>query len=327
MDRELCSSRPSATRRWQSRCHMALHALFLAGLTLAPAQARELKAIGVLVGDLGNPFFVELGKGVEAATKNLVGADINVVVRSSGYDLERQITQIDEFIKSGTDILILNAVDTNKIEPAVRRARAAGMVVVATDVKAAGASATVTSDNSQAGRLACRYLAARLSGKGQVLILNGPPVSSVMERVNGCRSELAAFPDIEILPDDEDCGGSLNGGLACMTGMMVKYSHIDGVFAINDPTATGANIAADRADRGEFFIVSVDGSPLAVDVLGSPDTRFAATVAQNPRGMAELAVKMGVALFEGDEPTETFVQMPVTLMTADKVKNYSGWGR
>ena len=74
-----------------------------------------------------------------------------------------------------------------------------------------------------------------------------------------------------------------------MTSMMVKYPHIDGVFTINDPTATGANIAADRAEREEFFIVSVDGSPLAVDMLGDPNTRFAATVAQNPRRMAELA--------------------------------------
>ena len=112
-----------------------------------------------------------------------------------------------------------------------------------------------------------------------------------------------------------------------MTGMMVKYPHLDGVFTINDPTATGANIAADRAERKEFLIVSVDGSPLAVDVLDDPDTRFAATVAQNPRRMAELAVRMGVELFQGKEPADTLVEMPVTLMTADKVKDYAGWGR
>ena len=327
MDRISGSSNRSAAYGAWRRCRVALHALAFMALVLPCAQARELKAVGVLVGDLGNPFFAELGKGAEAAARELGGPDVSVTVRSSGYDLDRQSTQIDAFIKDGIDILILNAVDTNKIEPAVRRARAAGMVVVATDVKATGASATVTSDNYQAGKLACRYMAERLNGKGRALILNGPPVSSVRERVIGCRSELANFPSITVLPDDEDCGGSLDGGLACMTGMMVKYPHLDGVFTINDPTATGANIAADRAERKEFLIVSVDGSPLAVDVLDDPDTRFAATVAQNPRRMAELAVRMGVELFQGKEPADTLVEMPVTLMTADKVKDYAGWGR
>lgn len=327
MDRISGSSNRSAAYGAWRRCRVALHTLAFMALVLPCAQARELKAVGVLVGDLGNPFFAELGKGAEAAARELGGPDVSVTVRSSGYDLDRQSTQIDAFIKDGIDILILNAVDTNKIEPAVRRARAAGMVVVATDVKATGASATVTSDNYQAGKLACRYMAERLNGKGRALILNGPPVSSVRERVIGCRSELANFPSITVLPDDEDCGGSLDGGLACMTGMMVKYPHLDGVFTINDPTATGANIAADRAERKEFLIVSVDGSPLAVDVLDDPDTRFAATVAQNPRRMAELAVRMGVELFQGKEPADTLVEMPVTLMTADKVKDYAGWGR
>lgn len=327
MDRISGSSNRSAARRAWRGCRMALHAFALAALALSCAQARDLKAVGVLVGDLGNPFFAELGKGAEAAARKLGGPDVSVTVRSSGYDLERQSAQIDAFIRDGIDILILNAVDSNKIEPAVRRARAAGMVVVATDVKAAGASATVTSDNYQAGKLACRYMAERLRGKGRVLILNGPPVSSVRERVIGCRSELASASSISVLPDDEDCGGSLDGGLACMTAMMVKYPHIDGVFTINDPTATGANIAADRAERKEFFIVSIDGSPLAVDLLSNPGTRFAATVAQNPRRMAELAVKMGIALFEGGKVSENPVEMPVMLMTADRIKSYSGWGR
>ena len=45
------------------------------------------------------------------------------------------------------------------------------------------------------------------------------------------------------------------------------------------------------------------------------------------RRMAELAVRMGIDLFQGKKPAETLIEMPVTLMTADKVKDYAGWGR
>jgi DNA-binding LacI/PurR family transcriptional regulator len=58
----------------------------------------------------------------------------------------------------------------------VKRAKDAGIVVVAVDVAAEGADATITSDNTQAGEMACKYITDRLKGKGNVVIINGPPV-------------------------------------------------------------------------------------------------------------------------------------------------------
>lgn len=48
-----------------------------------------------------------------------------------------------------------------------------------------------------------------------------------------------------------------------MTSLLAANPKIDGVFAINDPTAIGADLAAKQAQRNEFFIVGVDGSPTA----------------------------------------------------------------
>jgi ribose transport system substrate-binding protein len=294
---------------------------------LAPTvvESRELKSISVLVADLGNPFFEEIGSGVESAAARLVGPAVNVTVRSSGYDLDRQIRQIDEAIEDGADLLIINAADTQRIGPAVLRARAAGMIVVAVDVQASGAQATVTSDNRAAGVLACNYLAHRLDGKGDILILDGPPVSSVAERVSGCREALSSFPEINILPDREDCGGSAEGGISCMTDALLRHPHLDAVFAINDPTAIGANFAAARAGRMEFFVVSIDGSPDGAKVLREPGTRLAATVMQNPRLMVETAVSLGIDLLAGKPAAEGTVETPVFLMTGDNVEKHAGW--
>lgn len=291
------------------------------------ALSRDLRTVGVIVGDLDNPFFAKIGQSVDETAKRLLGPDVVVSVRSSGYDLERQIQQIDEFIARKTDLLVINAVDTQKIGPSVAKARKAGVIVVAVDVKAQGAQATVTSDNHAAGRLACSYLVRRLGGQGDVLILNGPPVSSVVERVNGCKDELARHPGIKVLPDDEDCGGSTEGGLSHMTDLLTKYPRLGAAFAINDPTAIGANIAAERAGRSEFFIVSVDGSPRGAEVLRQPGTRVAATVVQSPRAMAQRAVSFGIDLFRGKGLGNATVEIPVTLLTADNVSHYTGWDR
>lgn len=116
------------------------------------AQAKDLKSIGVTVGDLANPFFVQITKGAELKARQLAGDKVNVTLVSSGYDLGQQVAQIDNFIAAKVDMIILNAADSKGIAPAVKRARDAGIVVVAVDVAADGANATITSDNTQAGR-------------------------------------------------------------------------------------------------------------------------------------------------------------------------------
>ena len=96
-------------------------------------------------------------------------------------------------------MIVLNAADTKGIAPAVKRARDAGIVVVAVDVAAEGADATVTSNNTQAGELGCQYIADKLQGRGDVVIINGPPVSAVTNRVDGCMDTFKKYPDIKVL--------------------------------------------------------------------------------------------------------------------------------
>ena len=73
------------------------------------------------------------------------------------------------------------------------------------------------------------------------------------------------------------------------------------MFAINDPTAIGCDLAAKQANRNEFFIVGVDGSPDAVSALKSKGSLFEATPAQDPYAMAQKAVEVGVGRHEGQK--------------------------
>ena len=41
----------------------------------------------------------------------------------------------------------------------------------------------------------------RLKGKGNVVIISGPPVSAVQNRVEGCQTEFKRHPDIKVLSD------------------------------------------------------------------------------------------------------------------------------
>ncbi|MDF3838881.1 ABC transporter substrate-binding protein [Cupriavidus basilensis] len=290
----------------------------------APAAAeRPLKKVGVTLGSLGNPYFVALARGAEAAARK-INPDAKVTVLSADYDLNKQFSHIDSFIVSKVDLILINAADARAIEPAVRKARKAGIVVVAVDVGAAGADATVQTDNTQAGELACGFLAERLGGHGNLIIQNGPPVSAVLDRVKGCKTVLGKHPGIHILSDDQDAKGSREGGLNVMQLYLTRFPKVDAVFTINDPQAVGADLAARQLNRRGILIASVDGAP-DIEAALKADTSVQASASQDPWAIARTAVEIGVGLMHGKPPANPTILLPSTLVTRANVNDYRGW--
>ncbi|MEM9424782.1 MAG: ABC transporter substrate-binding protein, partial [Spirochaetota bacterium] len=276
--------------------------------------------VGLTVGDLSNPFFYTMGRGAEEKIKELAGDSASTTILSSSYDLSKQVSQIDNFIANGTQLIILNAADTAGIAPAVKKIKQAGIAVIAVDVGAdGGVDATVTSDNYQAGTITAEFLVERIGGKGNVVIINGPPVTAVIDRVKGAKDVFAKYPDIKILSDNQNAGGSRDGGLRVMSNLLTSFNQIDVVFAINDPSGIGAELAIRQAGREkEMFVVGIDGSPDAVVALKDPDSIFLASAAQDPKYMTEKAVEIGYNLVvNGQKPESGLIEIPVSLVTKD----------
>ena len=304
-----------------------LKRLFIAGAALAAATAtapaKDLKAVGITLGSLGNPFFVALAKGAEAKAKE-INPNVKVTAASADYDLNKQFNQIDNFIASGVDIILLNAADPKAIVSAVKRAQQAGIVVVAVDVAAAGADATVQTNNVQAGEIACQFLSDKIGGKGNVVIQNGPQVSAVIDRVKGCKAVLAKSPGIKILSDDQDAKGSRDGGLNVMQGHLTRFPDLAGVFTINDPQAIGSDLAMKQLNRKNIVITSVDGAP-DIEAALKGTTSIMASASQDPFAMAQQAVQVGYDIMNGKKPADPMILMPSTLITRDNVGSYRGW--
>ena len=301
-------------------------ALFVVIGTAARAADRPLKSVGLTVGDLGNPFFVQIAKGAEAKARELGGRDVKFSALSANYDLNQQTNQLEDFIAARVDLIVLGAADSKGIAPAVRRARAAGIVVVAVDVAAeGGVSATVMSDNVQAGRLAAEFVVKKLQGKGRVAIINGPPVSAVTDRVAGAEAVFKGAPGIVVVSRDQNAGGNRMGGMNVMTDLLTAHPDLDAVFAINDPTGLGAALAIRQARREKVFVVGVDGAPDAQKALHEAQSAFLATSAQDPFAMAAKAVEVGAAILRGEKPATNPLLVPVSLVTRENVGKYRGW--
>ncbi|QNM98626.1 ABC transporter substrate-binding protein [Chitinimonas koreensis] len=300
-----------------------LGAMLLLGGACATDAPRPLLRVGFSVGSLANPFYTALIHGAEAQARQ-INPSVQLTTLASDYSLHKQQLQLRRFIADKVDLILLNAADPAKLRPVIRDAQAAGIVVVAVDVRTEGVDATVLTDNHQAGELACTYLANSLHGQGRVVIQSGPPVSSVTDRVSGCRSAFARFPAIKVLSYDGDGKASRWGGMQLMQTQLERFDDIDAVFAINDPQALGADIAARKAGRSRMIIASVDGAPDIEQALKS-DSLIRASASQDPYLMARTAVNVGYDILNGKVPANRMILLPTTLVTRDNLPQYRGW--
>lgn len=300
------------------------YTLGLAVAELAAAQAARpplLGTLGVTVPNSLNPFYAVEIAGIRQAAGEL-GAE--VVAVDAEQDAQAQVRQIEEFVEAGVDAIVLDAVHSTTVGEVVAKAQAAGVPVVAVNVGAEGARATVTTDNVQAGHLVGSYLAGLLGGRGNVAIVDGQPVTAVADRIVGFLGALRDHPDITVVARQRG-DHSVASGEHIARRLLTRHPGLSAIFAINDPMAAGALAA--MTDLGVAVpLVSIDGAAVAVEAIGSGGP-WQATAAQDPARLGRLAVQYAAQAHAGDALADGKRRLlPTTLITRDTLADYQPWG-
>lgn len=101
--------------------------LSMAGGSVSAEEAKEAYKVGMCVYNLANPQWAALAEeGVRYGTEK--GLDISYV--DAGEDSAKQISQIENYIQSGVDCLIILAIDVAAVEPIAKEAREKGIYVI-----------------------------------------------------------------------------------------------------------------------------------------------------------------------------------------------------
>lgn len=292
------------------------------GMAVAQSTPEKIEQIGLMVQDMSNPFFSAMERGAQRAAEE-IGATVNV--QDAQLDLANQHMQIDAFIQQGVDLIVISAVDEAGIAPAIERAKEAGIIVIAVDTPAVGADAVVMTDAVQAGQVSCEHLFEQMGGEGQVLLVDGTPIQTIIDRITGCKEVAANYPGIEIVGQQASRNDRASG-LAVTTDMLTANPDVTGIFGMNDPSALGAVLAVEQAGKTDQIIVTgVDGSPEAVAELNREGSPFIASATQSPGVMVERAVAIAQDIIAGNPPEETTVLIPSELVTRENVGEYAGW--
>ncbi|ARO14106.1 ribose transport system substrate-binding protein [Ketogulonicigenium robustum] len=291
-------------------------AAVFAALGGSAAWAETVSVITPYLAQPGTQFYVEAFQARAAE----LGWDVNVV--DTAGDVAAVISRIEDAVIQNVDAIVIN-VDPVQVGAGLAAAADAGIPVVGMD---AGSdpqlAANVTSNGYAMAAETAVYVADRLHGAGNIVMITFDPFPPVQVRGVIADAVFANFPDIKVLdritPDVSD--GGIADSRAKMEAILTanpEPGSISAVWAAWDQPALGALQAieaAGRADEG-IVITGIDANPQARDAVAAGGN-FEATVAQDFAGIGRTTADTVARLLGGEELRSKNVYVPTVLITS-----------
>ena len=309
------------------RLHLVFSILLLAAMLLSackpaetPAPPAETQAppppaersLGLVLSTLNNPFFVTLRDGAQAAADS---AGVKLVVVDAQDDSAKMTAGIEDLISKQVSALLINPTDADAVVPAIQKANAACIPVFTVDRGASGGTVVshIASDNVAGGKMAAEFLCQAIGAKGNVVELQGiAGTSAARDRGQGFNEYMAASCADAKIVAQQTANFNRDEGLTVFENILQAQPEIAGVFAHNDEMILGAIQAAEAAGRTGIVFVGFDAVDDAVQAV--KDGKLAATVAQQPALMGQLAVETSIKHLNG-EAVESYIPVALSLVT------------
>lgn len=284
--------------------------------------------VTLIVKTTTNPFFVSMEDTAKAAAaKN--GVKLTLAAGKKDGDAASQIQAIEDSISRGDKGILITPTDAT-VNSAIKKARAAGLYVIALDTPPDPANTvdiTFATNNFEAGVAIGKWTAGQLDGKPAVIALidlfSNQVASVDYNRDQGFLTGLGIDTKDKTKNGDEAKTGSYTGGKGgtytiagnqasngneadgrtAMETLLSKNPDINVVYSINEPAGYGAYQALKAAGKEkDVLIVSVDGGCTGVGEV--KDGILGATSQQYPGQMASRGMEAIVKLAKsGTKPS------------------------
>ncbi len=258
--------------------------------------ARQLRAgrsrtVGLLAFDIGNPFFIDLTRGVE---QRAIAHDLSILLGNSDADPGRESHYLDLFEEQRVHGVLVSPI--GGIDERISRFHRKGIPVVLFDQKGdPSVSPSVSIDDVAGGYMAAAHLISR--GRTRLAFVGGPRgLRQVDDRLAGALNAIADHPGVEIEVIDAQIRDVEEGSRIGESLLMRPAAQRpDGIFALNDRLAFG--ILQTLVAIGRVRV------PEEIAVIGYDDIDFAAAAV--------------VPLSSIRQPREEFAAAAVDLLVAE----------
>lgn len=275
--------------------------------------------VGVTMLSMQNEFVVNVHDEMEKRAGEL---DIELIVSDAQRSALKQVEQVESFIAQKVDVIVLNPCEVEASSPAVQKALAANIPIVnVNSATSATPTAFVGSDDREAGRMAMRFIAEKLGGKGNVIMIHGyMGQAAQIQREQGAKEVLKEFPGLKLIAEQTGEWDRAKSMSLMENWIQSHGKGINAVFAHNDEMGMGALKALEDAGlKNQVTVVSIDAIADALQAVKSG--RLDATVFQNAQQQGAKAIETAVKIVKG-ETYEKQVLIPFELVTQKNVAQY-----
>ncbi|MCY4349187.1 MAG: substrate-binding domain-containing protein [Thiotrichales bacterium] len=200
--------------------------------------------IGFSNAGVADGWLVTFKHGVEWAAAQHRDRIGKFLITDANWDADKQIRDIQDLLNQDIDLLLVNPVTLEALDPVLRRTMSAGVPVVSVVRRVKSESAFVsfvTASDTALARLSAQWLVETLGGNGRIVVLPGQAGASPAEfRLRAAREVFAQYPGIEIL-DVQYTDWSPARGKEIMSALIQAHAgEIDGVWADSGLQGSGS---------------------------------------------------------------------------------------
>lgn len=286
--------------------------IFASGLLAVWASGSQAgMKIGFSVSTQVNPFYKAMADGVRDQAK---AEGMEVTVLNAEDKLEKQIADVEDLIQKQIDVLLINATHDGAAA-VLNKAADAGIPVVTLQRAVPGAKVAshIGTDNVVIGREGAEWIAKKLNGKGNVVVMEGiPGAASSEDRKKGSAEVWPKHPGIKIVAQQS---GKYDRAVALgvMENILQAQPQIDAVFCFNDEMAMGVLAAVKAAKRTGIMITGMDANKDAREAVEKGE--LAMTIALPPYDIGKRGVLHAKWLKTKEQPVPARYVMPVSFIT------------
>lgn len=298
------------------------------------AAAADAETIAVSMQSFDNNFQTLLREGLQSRATEVGGVELQV--EDAQTDVAKQLNQVNNFIASGVDAMIVTLADTSAAPGISQAAADAGIPLVYLNLQPANVDslpatqAYVGSAEADSGRLGAEAACALLKARGKqddaqaYLLMGDLAHEATRERTQAAKDALAAGDCKGVtIADEQPAAWQRTNALDLTTNWITSGRPIDLVLANNDEMAIGAIQALKAAGTSmeDVVVVGIDATQdgLAAMQAGELDV----TVFQNAAGQAAGAIDAALALSR-NEKVASKVMIPFELVTPDSIARFAG---
>ena len=288
--------------------------------------------IGVSMALFDDNFLTVLRNGIQEMADGMDGVDVQI--EDAQNDVARQLDQINNFVASGVDAIIVNPVDTSATQAMTDAAAAAGVPLVYVNRQPINVDtlpdnqAFVASNEIESGTLEsfeiCKILRSQGKGGGAKAYLmmgelsNQAAVQRTKDVDDVLGMDMCNFINID---GAEEGMWSRDTAQDIMTNWLSSGGDVDVVFANNDEMAIGAIQALKSvgSDMNDVIVVGVDATQDAL--LSMSQGELDITVFQNAKAQGGGALDAALELARGEDVDQK-VYIPFELVTPSNMADY-----